>query len=353
MKYILKVCPIKELGGRKNQEDSTYPPIEDIKDSDRTFVLCDGMGGHDAGEVASDTVCTAMGNSILNDGHDAEGVFTDDDLKKALDDAFAALDLKDNHAEKKMGTTMTFLKLHNEGATIAHMGDSRVYHIRPGKDNESTEILHETRDHSLVNDLIKANVLTKEEARLSKQKNVITRAMQPNMEYRPKVDVYHTSDIKAGDYFYMCSDGMLEQEQMESGESIRNIFSDKIATIDEKKRILEEATADNKDNHTALIIRVEEVIDDVLKSEEGIPTQTPTAIMAAVDDEENTLSPAPDDNTENIETPNEAKPKQGKKEKSNKALLKIGIVVSVIIAVIISVYLVFRYYHFLSSIHIS
>ena len=172
---------------------------------------------------------------------------------------FQLLIKKDNGAEKKMGTTMTFLKLHNAGATVAHIGDSRVYHIRPGKDGENTDILFVTEDHSLVNDLIKIGELTREEARTSKQKNVITRAMQPNMERKPKADIKHITDIKAGDFFYMCSDGMLEQEEMENGESIRNIFSDAIKSVEDKVSILSEVTKNNRDNHTALIIQILEV----------------------------------------------------------------------------------------------
>lgn len=280
MKYKLKVYSIWEYGKRKDsegnphQEDCTFPLPEDLKDTDRTFILCDGMGGHDAGEVASATVCQAMGDYILHDGHDAEGVFTDEDLRNAIDAAFKALDKKDNGAEKKMGTTMTLLKLHNDGATIAHMGDSRVYHIRPGKDGEDTEFWA-TEDHSLVNDLIKIGELTKEEARTSKQKNVITRAMQPNMERRPKADVKHISDIKAGDFFYMCSDGMLEQEDMENGESIRNIFSNAIPSVEDKVKILTRVTEENRDNHTALIIHILEV-----ENESNAEEKTSTAISS-------------------------------------------------------------------------
>lgn len=100
MKYKIKVYSIWEYGQRKDaegnphQEDCTYPLPNDLKDSDRTFILCDGMGGHDAGEVASSTVCETMGNFILNDGHDSEGIFTDEDLKNAIDAAFSALDKK-------------------------------------------------------------------------------------------------------------------------------------------------------------------------------------------------------------------------------------------------------------------
>lgn len=266
MKYKIKVYSIWEFGQRKDaegnphQEDCTYPLPADLKDTDRTFILCDGMGGHDAGEVASATVCQAMGEYIAQDKErEAKDIFSDDVLKGALAAAFDALDLKDNGAEKKMGTTMTFLRLHRDGATIAHIGDSRVYHIRPGKDGMDTRILFETEDHSLVNNLIKIGELTREEARHSSQKNVITRAMQPHPDYRPKADIYHTADIQAGDFFYMCSDGMLEQSDMESGESLRNIFSHKIDSTERKVEILKDVTEDNRDNHTALIIEVVEV----------------------------------------------------------------------------------------------
>lgn len=309
MKYKIKVYSIWEFGKRKDaagnphQEDSTYPHPDELKDSDRTFILCDGMGGHDAGEVASATVCQAMGNYILNDGHDSEDVFTDDELKKAIEVAFEALDKKDNGAEKKMGTTMTFLKLHNDGATIAHMGDSRVYHIRPGKDGEETQILFETKDHSLVNDLIKTGDLTREEARMSKQKNVITRAMQPNMDRKPKADIKHITDIKAGDYFYMCSDGMLEEYDMENGKSLRNIFSEMVESTERKVEILRGVTKDNRDNHTALIIHIEEVMGNISQplSKESVAVVS-SKKMGIIEDDE--VSEVQDSQGENTSTPN-------------------------------------------------
>lgn len=279
MKYQLKVYSIWEFGQRKDsqgnphQEDSLFPEFGKQSDKDRLFILCDGMGGHDAGEVASATVCETMSQSILNDGYDKDGVFTIDDFNVAIDKAFIALDERDSGAEKKMGTTMTFLKFHNEGAFIAHMGDSRVYHIRPGRDGEETQILFETSDHSLVNDLIKVGELTKEEARHSKQKNVITRAMQPNMGRRPKADIYQTKDIKPGDYFYMCSDGMLEQSEMEDGTSLKNVFSELGGNDENKVEILKSVTEKNRDNHTAFIIHITDVIEPI---EKIIPTASCT-----------------------------------------------------------------------------
>ena len=279
MKYKLKALSIFEFGkridskGNSHQEDCIYPAENHLSDTDRTFILCDGMGGHDAGEVASATVCEAMSQSVIDDDAKSNGKFTDAQLLNAVDAAFKALDKKDTGAIKKMGTTMTFLKLHTAGATIAHMGDSRVYHIRPGENGSKTQILFQTEDHSLINDLIKVGELTREEARQSKQKNIITRALQPCLTSRPKPDIHHISDIRPDDYFYMCSDGMLEQPDMEEGDSLRNIFSHLGGDDNRKIEILKSVTEDNSDNHSALIIHILDV-DDQLSEQSGTPKPT-------------------------------------------------------------------------------
>lgn len=248
----------KDSSGQPHQEDSIYPEYGKQSDSDRLFILCDGMGGHDAGEVASATVCDAMSRTILENSN-SDGNFSVELFDKAIDRAFKALDSRDNGAEKKMGTTMTLVKLHEGGALMAHMGDSRIYHIRPGATGADTEILYESSDHSLVNDLIKVGELTRSEARNSKQKNVITRAMQPNLDHRPKSEIHETSDIKPGDYIYMCSDGMLEQADMEDGTSIRNVFSKAGGSDSDKIKILRKVTENNQDNHSAIILHITDV----------------------------------------------------------------------------------------------
>ena len=85
--------------------------------------------------------------------------------------------------------------------------------------------------------------------------------MQPHMESRPKADVYTTSDIRPGDYFYLCSDGMLEQPEMENGTSLKNIFSKDGGSPAEKVKILRKVTEDNKDNHSAFVVYISEVMD--------------------------------------------------------------------------------------------
>lgn len=258
MRYKVEVYNIWELGKRANQEDSLFPEYNQQTPNDRLFILCDGMGGHAKGEVASSTVCRAMSESIMEMCPDPEGAFTDDILQQAISDAFDALDAvdPDDGSLKKMGTTMTFLKLHANGATIAHMGDSRVYHVRPGQTAEDTRILFVTEDHSLVNDLVKIGELTPEEARTSRQKNVITRAMQPHMERRPRADIYHTIDIQPGDYFFMCSDGVLERWE---DYHVRNCFSNSYGDDYARVQGIIGETSDNSDNHTAIIVKILDV----------------------------------------------------------------------------------------------
>lgn len=233
---------IQELGKRSNQEDSLYPKLGDIIADNDLFILCDGMGGHEHGEVASQTVCESMSSYIK--AHPDAG------FEAALSAAYDALDAADKSKEKKMGTTLTLLKFENESCIVAHIGDSRIYQIRPSE----KRIIHVTRDHSLVNDLIACGELTPEEAKNSRQKNVITRAMQPNQPKRTKADVAILTDIKVGDYFYMCSDGMLE---ISEDSDIVNVISMDISD-EEKIEILRGVTADNMDNHTAHLIRVTE-----------------------------------------------------------------------------------------------
>lgn len=245
--------PINEIGQRTNQEDSLFPSPEEAPSEGSLFILCDGMGGHAAGEVASQTVCSVMSRFILSHPRD-DGFFEEKDFSEALECAYAALDERDTDDERKMGTTLAFVMFHNGGCFVAHIGDSRVYHIRPS----ANKVLFMTRDHSLVNELIELGELSREEAKTSRQKNVITRAMQPHQDQFVRADCVNLTDLKDGDYIYMCSDGMLEQ--MEDREIV-NILS--LRKPDpEKIRILIGATKDNKDNHSAHLIRIQSVQDD-------------------------------------------------------------------------------------------
>lgn len=257
MLFSLHPYNLQELGHRPNQEDALYPEVGKSTPDDRLFILCDGMGGHEKGEVASNTVCEVMSQFILQRWNPTMSL-SDTLLKDALNEAFDALDAKDSGGIKKMGTTLTFLCFHSDGVTAAHIGDSRIYQLRPKKGNEPAKILFRTKDHSLVNDLLAIGEITEEEAESHPQKNVITRCIQPGQDPRVNADIMHLTDVREGDYFYMCSDGMLEETD---DDNLLNIITKPNTDDVRKLEMLREVTEDNSDNHTAHLIKVEKVED--------------------------------------------------------------------------------------------
>ena len=251
MKY--KLFPpqaIYELGQRSNQEDNIFPAMGQATADDRLFIVCDGMGGHEHGEVASQAVATTIGQTLTRALAD-EPCLTDDSINRAISAAYDRLDLLDRGEARKMGTTLTLLCLHQGGVTAAHIGDSRIYHLRPA----TGEVRYLSRDHSLVMDLYQAGEITRDEMRTSPQKNVITRAMTPGKDDRTRADIVHIADVQPGDYFYLCSDGMLEQME---DDGLLALVSDN-TTDSEKREVLIRATIVNKDNHSAYLIHVEQV----------------------------------------------------------------------------------------------
>ena len=261
MNFKIKAYNLQELGQRANQEDSLFPALGKLTPDDRLFILCDGMGGHEKGEVASATVCETISRVVLSAWHPGEAL-SDELFLQALSAAFDALDAKDNGEERKMGTTLTFLCLHANGATVAHIGDSRIYQLRPASDTTPAHVVFRTQDHSLVNDLVKIGEITEEEAKHHPQKNVITRAMQPCQEHRTKADIALLTDIQPGDYFFMCSDGMLEQS---TDDNILNIITKPNVSDEHKLEMLRQVTEENKDNHTAHLIYISDVANSVVE----------------------------------------------------------------------------------------
>lgn len=282
---IYQPLAIHELGKRANQEDSIYPIEGKATEKDRLFLLCDGMGGHEHGEVASQSICKSLSSFLLQHAVASEGL-EDKLLSDALAYAYEELDkLAIAGDSRQMGTTLTLLYFHSNGCTTAHIGDSRIYHLRPS----SHTILYKSRDHSLVYDLYQAGELTYEEMKTFPQKNVITRAMIAGDRNHPKPDVIHISDIQPGDYFYICSDGMLEQM---GDEELLDVFSANVRD-EEKRQMLISETSDNKDNHSAYIVHIKEVSHD--EADVSLVNEEPTAKCNALnikpDVEEVTSSP--------------------------------------------------------------
>jgi serine/threonine protein phosphatase PrpC len=254
-----------EKGRRANNQDSIFP--QQANRSDKLFLVCDGVGGMSQGADASRIVCEAFGRAL------ADKTVSD---QKILDAALLQAE-KDLNAfaqtqtlPKGMATTLTLLHLHPQGATIAHIGDSRVYQIREG------QIVFKTQDHSWVNELVSQGVITPEQAQNHPQRNVIARAIQADKP--AKIDVHLCTDLQPNDYFLMCSDGILES----CAEESLLLLMQQDRTNEEKINLIQErCRLHSKDNFSCYLIQIESVTQeqsDAVNLTESAPPASPTVL---------------------------------------------------------------------------
>ena len=176
---------------RKQNEDAAW-----FDESRAVFAVADGMGGHLAGEVASRMAIEAVQRMARE--NERPGIAA---LREAVACAHETiLAHAQDHIEcAGMGTTLSVLWLGENYAYIAHVGDSRIYRLREGS---LTQI---TQDHSLVEELVRAGLITREQARTHPRCNIITRALGTHGENEPDLLV---TDVQDGDVFLLCTDGL-------------------------------------------------------------------------------------------------------------------------------------------------
>jgi len=248
---IQKPYAFSETGKRKNNEDCIFPEKGKANEQDKLFIICDGMGGYDGGEIASNAVCQSISSFLSETKSFDKNIF-----RQALDAAYDQLDkmYESSQIGHKTGTTFALLYLYEKGAFMAHIGDSRIYHLR--KNGDRTEILYQSEDHSFVNDLVKLGMITPQKALTHPKRNLITKAMQPKQEQRDEAEIYETQDIKEEDYFFLCTDGVLEQLD---NEKLSAIFNLDVSLKKKTEMIIETCQNKSKDNFSAYLI----VVDDV------------------------------------------------------------------------------------------
>lgn len=241
----MKIALQTDIGlKRSNNQDSINK--FDNKHGLTLLVLADGMGGHRAGNIASEMTVADLGRSWVNSD------FTE--LSQVRDWLFEIIeienqriyDLGQSEDYKGMGTTVEAVVLHNNAALFAHVGDSRVGLVRDGR------YVQLTSDHSLVNALVKAGQLTPEEAEVHPQKNIITQSVGQATPL--EIDVA-MQVLEEGDYLVINSDGLTN---MVSNEVIADTVGQDISLESKVGMLIDLANFEGGlDNITVALVTLE------------------------------------------------------------------------------------------------
>lgn len=238
---------------RKNNEDCCQGEILEIDENKEIgiFAIADGMGGHNKGEVASQL---AVGNIVkffherLVDNGEIKIEYIEDMIVQAYNivNSMVYEKSREDSAFDGMGTTLTMAIVYDNHAYIANVGDSRCYIFR---NKETLDKI--TTDHSIVEEFVKANIITEEEARVHPDRNKITRAV--GTEPVVVVDIF-TSTLNEGDMVLLATDGLTGAVDKSEIEAVLR----EDATIEEiSDNLIDLAnSASGKDNVTVVIVTV-------------------------------------------------------------------------------------------------
>jgi PPM family protein phosphatase len=242
------------------------------------FVVADGMGGAQAGEVASE-IAVRQFEGGLPDGQDPGQA-----LAALIQEANARIhrQARSDAQHAGMGTTTTAAYLTGDTVVVAHVGDSRCYLLR------DDDLIRLTRDHSLVDELIRRGKLTEEQAESHPQRSVITRALGPEPNVEVDVEAF---PARAGDVFLLCSDGLTS---MVHEPQLKQLLADRDRPLEQTGRMLIAAANDagGRDNITVILFRVEEVDDRRATSETARTTEYETFEGEAVEPRQGVTKPS-------------------------------------------------------------
>ena len=218
----MDIWGVTDSGKVRRQNQDVFRTLFDVDKNIAVLVVCDGMGGANAGDVASalaaESFMRYMGKYIENLGEQSDIAMKMADAVIAANNAVYMRSVSEDRYEG-MGTTLTALISTEHGEVVVHIGDSRAYHVT------SSSIKQITTDHTVVEDMIVRGDLTRTEARRHPKKNLITRVVGTNLNEEP--DVFFL-DLEKGEHVLLCSDGLsnvvLESEilfELQHSEGVR------------------------------------------------------------------------------------------------------------------------------------
>lgn len=234
----MEYAALTDVGMKRHNNEDSY--IVNHVDGNSIFIVADGMGGHNAGEIASLEACRIVEGHILNnEGDDLPRVLTEG-IQKASRELY--IRAAENSEMRGMGTTIDACVIKGDRLYIGHVGDSRVYIVSEGS------IRKITKDHSVVGMMLDSGTITEEEARKHPQRNLITRAVGSTMTV--DVDIIQ-EQIHKGEWVLMCTDGM---SNMVPGEEIQKIIINAGNVNEAATRLVERAKENGGDDNITVIL---------------------------------------------------------------------------------------------------
>ena len=239
---------------RSHNEDSVSTDVRH-----GLVVLADGMGGYNAGEVASGMATTVIMTELQGlleryqpynvhqkSGESYARIMLREQVLKANTSIFQAAQSQPQYSG--MGTTLVVVLYYDDRFTVAHIGDSRLYRLRGDK------FAQVTRDHSLLQEQLDSGMITAEQAKHSQNKNLVTRALGIDATVEPEIKDY---EAKPGDIYLLCSDGLSDMvEDVDIGLTLQTLGSN--LNLAAKQLIQMANDNGGRDNISVILVRVRE-----------------------------------------------------------------------------------------------
>ena len=266
----LDVAQLTDVGRKRphNEDNMAYVIPKDgqvMAKKGALFIVADGMGGHAAGEVASEIAVDTVSSIYYQDENDDLALSLMNAIKRA--NALIHQRAAENMLRSGMGTTCVSAVLRGDIAYVANVGDSRAYLVRKGQAKQVSQ------DHSWVEEQVRAGLLTKDQARSHAQRNVITRSLGTQADV--EVDVF-SEVLEEGDTLILCSDGLSGS----IGEDDLRAIVNQYVPQESVYHLVERANENGgPDNITAIVVRVQEV------GEESPRTLYPVQVGGRITDE--------------------------------------------------------------------
>ncbi len=246
---IVKAFKLNKIGGRSNIEDTIMPVVFSER-SPLVFIVCDGVGGSNSGEVASELASDSFYNVFTQKLDEVATNFS-----KIVEEALLLFKkrvheyITNKPTAKDTSTTLTLCVLYNNKLYVAWCGDSRIYLLRKGK------IFFKSKDHSLVQEMVTQGIINEQEALNHPQRNIITRSLSANTK-PTDITTQVIDGLEEGDWVLQCTDGLLEQF---TEEQFPLLLGDFKPDFDYGNHINTLCDGKTKDNYSMYLLNVQGV----------------------------------------------------------------------------------------------